>query len=408
MSFELASLKEYYNRCVRCGQCRSVCPVFSRLKTESASPRAKVFLAQLLASGDTIALKEAQRLLSLCLLCRSCTAECPSAIPVHRLITASRAKAAAGRIDSLKNAFASGLFSRPNLLALALAALSFCLPAAAIPGAAELLYPLSSLPRIVLKQRAKKTLPASTPPAEKTRLRVAYFIGCLTDLCFPEIARSTVNVLSCLGCEVIVPGNTGCCGAPLAARGQKEEAARLMYFNLSAIARLGADVIVTDCPTCALNLTETAQEQPGKKFKVYEAVQLAAELLPPSGINLSKTGAPVTYHCPCHLTHAIKAGEATRKALQCACEDFREMPDAAACCGGGGTFFLSHRQLSSRILKDKVKNIVKTGASVVATSCPLCQIQIHRGLREAEYKAQVIHPIQIIETCMGLKTPRQQ
>lgn len=397
MTGELDSLKEYYNRCVRCGQCRSVCPVFSRLKTESASPRAKVFLSHLLASGDVSKSREAQRLLSLCLLCRSCTAECPSAVPVHRLVTAARAGAAFGWDDALKNVLAKNFFAHPDILALGLSALSLCRPVFAIPGIREFLSPLSPLGQAALKQRAKKILPASTLPAGRTRLRVAYFIGCLTDICFPEVARDTVSVLSSLGCEVIVPKNTGCCGAPLAARGQKEAAAHRVRSSLSAVAGTGADAVVTDCPTCALNLTEGAQEYLDKNLKVYEALQLAAELQSLGGIDLPKTGAAVTCHYPCHLTHALRAAEATRQVLKSTCPDFRELPLDSGCCGGGGSFFLAHRQLSSRILKDKVKDIEKTGARLIATSCPLCQIQIRRGLNEAEYRASVVHPIQLIK-----------
>ena len=46
-------IREYQSKCVRCGQCRFVCPVLDILGKESASPRGKVYLAGLMARGTT-------------------------------------------------------------------------------------------------------------------------------------------------------------------------------------------------------------------------------------------------------------------------------------------------------------------------------------------------------------------
>ena len=43
-------------------------------------------------------------------------------------------------------------------------------------------------------------------------MRIALFVTCLADTMFPAAARATVEVLECLGHEVVVPRVQTCCG----------------------------------------------------------------------------------------------------------------------------------------------------------------------------------------------------
>jgi glycolate oxidase iron-sulfur subunit len=74
--------------------------------------------------------------------------------------------------------------------------------------------------------------------------------------------------------------------------------------------------------------------------------------------------------------------------------EFTEMQDAAACCGMGGSFNLAHYDLSAAIGEKKISNIEKTGASVVATSCPACMIQLSDMLSRRHKKIRVAHAIE--------------
>jgi glycolate oxidase iron-sulfur subunit len=79
-----------------------------------------------------------------------------------------------------------------------------------------------------------------------------------------------------------------------------------------------------------------------------------------------------------------------------------EMEGADSCCGSGGSFTLQHYDLSKRIGKRKRDNIVATGASVVATSCPACMLQIGDMLSQSGDKLAIRHPVEIYaETLAG-------
>ena len=59
--------------------------------------------------------------------------------------------------------------------------------------------------------------------------------------------------------------------------------------------------------------------------------------------------------------------------------------------------------MSALITNRKVENVLKTGAEMVATGCPGCNITIGAHLIKDNVKA--IHPVQLIQMAMDGKTP---
>ena len=116
---ELSGLKEHYLRCVRCGQCRSACPVFEEVRNETAAPRSKVFLAHMLSSGELRTGPEAAAHFSRCILCQACTRECPSAVPVHKIILAARFMLVRKHPSRIRRTIFREIWTQPELLKLA-------------------------------------------------------------------------------------------------------------------------------------------------------------------------------------------------------------------------------------------------------------------------------------------------
>jgi glycolate oxidase iron-sulfur subunit len=114
----------------------------------------------------------------------------------------------------------------------------------------------------------------------------------------------------------------------------------------------------------------------------------------------------ITYHDPCHLKKSLGISAEPRSLIRAnAAYELVEMLQADACCGFGGTFHLKHHGLSSRIGEQKIGHILETGASVVATGCPACMIQIAERFAAAGRNIRICHPIQIYAET--LKTARQ-
>lgn len=61
-------VKEIIEKCVRCGMCKSLCPVFKIIREEAVSPRGKAILLQ-----DNIY----DKIIYECTLCKACEQTCP-------------------------------------------------------------------------------------------------------------------------------------------------------------------------------------------------------------------------------------------------------------------------------------------------------------------------------------------
>ena len=104
-----------------------------------------------------------------------------------------------------------------------------------------------------------------------------------------------------------------------------------------------------------------------------------------------------TYHIPCHLGRGLGGGEALSRLLR-AVPGVEVVPadDPGSCCGGAGDYLFRHPALSHQILARKIDSIAATGATVVATACPGCRLQLLYGLRRHRVRAEVVYPQELL------------
>lgn len=90
----------------------------------------------------------------------------------------------------------------------------------------------------------------------------------------------------------------------------------------------------------------------------------------------------VTYHHPCHLNRGLGVNWQPVAILELL-PGYRyvEMPDADRCCGGGGAFTFTHAEASEQIASRKIDSIDSVSPDIVATSCPVCRIQLTDMMR---------------------------
>ena len=91
----------------------------------------------------------------------------------------------------------------------------------------------------------------------------------------------------------------------------------------------------------------------------------------------------VTYQDPCHLSNVQRITEAPRKILNSIPGlTLVDLGEAEMCCGSAGTYSITQREMSSQLGKRKAKNVIATGAKIVATGNPGCAMQLDFALNQ--------------------------
>ena len=253
----------------------------------------------------------------------------------------------------------------------------------------------------------RRILKEVTPARGEKKLRVGFFLGCADDLVFASAGTTTVSMLSRNGCEVVIPRRMECCGMPCVGYGEMDQALKLAKRNIDAFEAAEVEYIISDCGTCGSFLKtysdllkgdpQYAERASNFSRKIADICQfLIGEIgLKPGTVSLE---GKVTYHDSCHLRWMQKVSAQPRKALGLIPGlELVEMKESDTCCGGAGSYNLTHYQTSMSILDRKMANIAATNASLIATGCPGCRIQLRLGVKRRGLEASVVHPVELLE-----------
>jgi glycolate oxidase iron-sulfur subunit len=259
----------------------------------------------------------------------------------------------------------------------------------------------------------REIVPTVNKPPEgvKTKLRVGYFMGCVSDYVFVEHGKHLIDFLTRNGVEVIVPKEQGCCGAPVfLGAGDFETGRKMADTNIKAFEDV--DYIIASCATCTSSMrdyTKYLADTPERveayakfKEKQLDISQLLVDVLklPDSAYEAADEvkGKKVTWHDPCHLTRHIGVTAQPREILKAINGiEFVEMPDADKCCGMAGSFSIYYYDLAKKIADKKIAAIKATGADIVATGCPGCEIQLIDGIVRNKLPVKVMHLMDLIK-----------
>jgi glycolate oxidase iron-sulfur subunit len=409
-------ISEFYDEiahCNRCGFCQVACPIFRSTGHEAGVARGRLALLRALIEGRLEWSAEIEAPLFDCLLCGACTANCFPAIPTSELMIKARTEYLEKvgrksihhllfdrllpyprRLHQAARAVALGKNTGISNLARALGLLRIF--GRDFPQAEEIIERIPSVPF------RDKNRPGEYPGSGERH--VAYFIGCGMDIIAQPSAEATLRLLRKSSRSVYLLDNC-CCGLPAWSYGDMQAARKLAAKNLQILSARKFDVIVTDCSSCASFLKKYPQLFPAAdelhpmavevSARVQDAVQwLFVSKLSASSSNRTVT---VTYHDPCHACRGQGLVKEPREILKrIPGIKYVELPEADWCCGGAGSYALSHYDLSRKVLDRKMDNLEKTGADVLATSCPACIIQLSYGVRKRGLKTGVCHISEII------------
>jgi len=406
-------------QCVRCGLCLQHCPTFVQTGLETESPRGRLYLIKAMSEGLVEPTANAIGHMDMCLQCRNCEAVCPSGVKYGRIMEGARAEilmsTRAPLSWRLRSLFLREVIAHPGRLSLVASALRLY-RASGLRAVAESIPFIRDratfAPSISGEAFTRRGIVAR--PKGETQARVALLTGCIMPLAYGRVHRATARVLARNGCEIVAPPAQVCCGALHAHNGDLPTAMRLARRNIDAFLGEGVDAVIVNSAGCGAAMKEYGElladdpEYSEKARRFSASVRDVSEFLvslpfdrPTATANsqqLTANSFSVTYQDSCHLAHAQGISAAPRQIIS-SIPGVRlvEMRQADRCCGSAGVYGLTQGEMSLRLLEEKMRDISKTGADVIATSNPGCMAQLEAGLRRRRMRGRVVHVVELLD-----------
>jgi Fe-S oxidoreductase len=211
------------------------------------------------------------------------------------------------------------------------------------------------------------------------------------------VTHSFVEILEHAGISFAILGKEEMCTGDPARRAGNEFLFQMMaYNNIQTMNMYGVKKIVTTCPHC-FNTLKNEYPELGGNYEVISHAVFLQQLIQDGKIKMkngsSFKGKKITYHDSCYLGRANGIYEAPREVLQSLDADLVELKRCRTnglCCGAGGAqMFKEDEPGESRINIERTKDVLESGASVVASNCPFCLTMLNDGIKNAEKEEQI-------------------
>jgi glycolate oxidase iron-sulfur subunit len=403
-------------RCMKCGFCMSVCPIYGVDHMETHVARGRNMLIRMARDQRLPMDKAYLSSLTCCLLCRRCETVCIAGLSPAEITIQARRESKEQKPPPLAQ----------RLLNLAM--LNHRSAVAKIIGMAAVLPGLSAANGKPLRHMAEAAalltgnlaLPSVAAPFLSRRISshtkanaggspqgsVAIFPGCVFEYFLANIGHDMVRALTASGFDVFYPKGLSCCGQAMHSTGDMRAARQMARRNIEILDDY--EHIVSGCATCGSALKsyptwfDDGDPLRLKAIRLAEKIHDFSEILDAAGNEIpqaSSTTEPVTvtYHDPCHLKWHQGIGAAPRRLLASIPGIiYREMERADACCGLGGSFGLMHKDIGRKLQENKIAAIAKSGAQIVATACPGCLLSLRAGIRRHGLPVDAVHISQLL------------
>ncbi|HSR35473.1 MAG TPA: (Fe-S)-binding protein [Anaerolineae bacterium] len=343
--------------CLDCGKCTGSCPL-ARVDLDY-SPRRIV---------DRVIFGEAETVVTdpqlwNCMTCGLCSARCPSSVDFVRFIVEMRAEAF--------RAGERGIYAHDGIL------------------------------QEVMRIQTVNVYPdrlgwLSDEMDVSDSGEYFYFVGCLPyfEVIFAnleinalDIARSAVRLLNRVGIAPAVSNKERCCGTDLLLAGDTDSFRRLAEMNMETIQASVAKKIIFSCAECYNTFRNDYPAYVGQlPFEMMHLTELLADKIDAGELVFGSLPGLVTYHDPCRMCRYLKVLEPPRTVLTSVpglqlveMEDNRER---AMCCGS--TAWVNCSGCMKQIQREKLHQARETGARVMLTTCPKCQIHLSCACQDLE------------------------
>jgi len=335
---ESAKLPEY-QKCINCGACAGVCPVYSPSTAGDYRAPDSITAALTRSYPD---LGEASDAVYNCTQCGACALACTRGIDIPGLVLMARRKTI-----EIADQAVMGLYEK------------------ALKNVADTGSVYGGNSENFEKYRKEKA-------------EYVYFIGCTGRNAAADVTTKTLELLDWLGLDFTVI-DENCCGNFHRMSGFGLADYEGAVKNIENIKTTGAGKVVTGCPH-GLDIMKNCE--PYKSafteagIEILHETQLLAELDPEAA-----GSGRVAYHDPCFLGRRNGIYSEPRAIIAGTGAELVELPDhhdGSLCCGSHeGTFIIDER-VSSSMAKKRMEQAAASGAGTLLTACPACLLAFRK------------------------------
>lgn len=193
-----------------------------------------------------------------------------------------------------------------------------------------------------------------------------------------EIVQSLVTVMRRLNVTFGVLKKERCTGDAARRLGNDLAFGQLAEQNLEAIRAAAPKKMISICPHCVRTMTED-----WKEFGETPQVEHHSEFLARVRDRIpAASGETVVYHDPCYLGRYRNIYEEPRQvaALGGTVIDPPRSRERSFCCGAGGGLAFLGEEKGDRVSETRAKELLATGATIVAAACPFCNTMFRDAL----------------------------
>ncbi|MFV0410902.1 MAG: glycolate oxidase subunit GlcF [Paracoccus sp. (in: a-proteobacteria)] len=410
----LAEADRILRACVHCGFCTATCPTFLIRGDELDSPRGRIYLMKDMLETGRAADEKTVTHIDRCLGCLACMTTCPSGVDYAHLLEIGKAHIEASYRRPWHDRALRWMLARTvphaGRFRLALRAARLARPFRALIPDRRLRAMLEMAPPSLPPRSPNDAGQVIAPIGEK-RARVALMIGCAQRVLDTDINDATIRLLRRAGCEVVIPGGFGCCGAMTLHMGREGEGkgtARAAIATLIAAERESPlDAIIINTSGCGTTIKDYGHlfkgdpvEADAKRISVL--AKDVTEFLERFGLPpVSPRPARVAYHSACSLQHGQQVKAAPKTLLTQAGFTVVEPENPHLCCGSAGTYNLLQPDLSAELKSRKLASLSATAPEIIAAGNIGCMVQIGSGS-----EVPVVHTVQLLDWATGGPRPR--
>lgn len=374
--------------CINCRFCLPACPLFEittgDISNGASGITRSLYYAVKWGETDREVLNELRDILYSCMTCRNCEMACKNLSTGTKLV---------GAIEKGRELLIEKMIGPMPEQKKALISLQ-----------------LYGNPNNILPSERKAWLTNLNLPTFSTETEILLYIGCTApyDLEAQDMGMKLVQLLKKAEVRCGIFEDEICCGRPALEMGEMGEGGLFEVIcekNVEQFQSLGVKHIVTLSPHCFDTFLNRYPKEVMQKIKVQHYSQFLADLIDQGQLILgTRIEKKVTYHDPCYLGRYNDVYDEPRRLLKSIPgleleELSRAKADSLCCGGGGGRMWADFDAEVDRLANIRVKEALESGAEIIVTACPWCQINMVEGVKSVSVEDSM-KAIGLAELCV--------